>query len=143
MARSRVVAASIGVVALLLGWAFLQAMTPRTGPDGQPYVETVSFALSTPAGLVFLTYLTGVFEFDRYFGDRSLPALFGDFFLSVLAAAAIGILATALLIEVTTARQVLFIGGSFATFLGGFGQFLLRTRDYFDWEQTNDVDAVD
>ncbi|WP_248516021.1 hypothetical protein [Salinarchaeum laminariae] len=135
MERSRVVAASIGLLALLLGWLFLQMMTPRTSPDSQPFVETVSFALSTPAGLVFLTYLTGVFEFDRYFGDRSGAGLFGDFFLSLLAAAAIGILATALIIEVTTTRQVVFVGASFATFIGGFGQFVIRTREFFDWEQ--------
>lgn len=140
MARSRVVAVSIGILALVLGWVFLQTMTPRTGPNGQPFVETVSFALSTPAGLVFLTYLTGVFEFDRYFGGRGWPGLFGDFFLSLLAAAAIGILVTALIIEVTTARQVLFLGASFATFVGGFGQFVIRTREFFDWEQSVDAD---
>ncbi|AGN02763.1 hypothetical protein L593_14120 [Salinarchaeum sp. Harcht-Bsk1] len=134
MARSRPVAAAIGAVGLVLGWAFLQAMTPRTMPDTQPYVETMSFALSTPAGLVFLTYLTAVFDFETYYGERGWPGLFGDFFLTVLTAAAVGIPATAIVVEVTTARQVLFVVSSFATFVGGFGFFYLRTRRYFVWE---------
>jgi len=135
MARSRPIAAAIGAVALLFGWAFLQAMTPRTTADTQPFVETMSFALSTPAGLVFLTYLTAVFDFETYYGERGWPGLFGDFFLTVLSAAAVGIPATALVVEVTTARQVLFVASSFATFVGGFGFFYLRTRGFFMWDE--------
>ena len=134
MARSRPVAVAIGAVALALGWAFLQTMTPRTTADTQPYVETMSFALSTPAGLVFLTYLTAVFDFDTYYGERGWPALFGDFFLTVLAAAAVGLPGTALVVGITTGRQVLFVVASFATFVGGFGFFYLRTSRYFVWE---------
>jgi len=141
MARSRTVAAGIGALALLLGWAFLQVMTLRTAADSQPYVETVSFALSTPAGLVFLTYLTGVFEFDRYYGERGGPALFGDFFLTVFSAASGGIPATALVVEVTQARQVLFVVASFATFVGGFGFFYLRTSEFFAWEPPEDAET--
>lgn len=143
MARPRSIAAGIGVLALLLGWVFLQVMTLRATADSQPYVETVSFALSTPAGLVFLTYLTGVFEFDRYYGERGGPALFGDFFLTILAAAAVGIPATSLVVELTGARQVLFVAASFATFVGGFGFFYLRTLAFFDWEPEEEAGAAE
>lgn len=138
MARSRRVAVVIGVLALVFGWAFLQTMGLRTAAEGLPYVDTVSFALSTPAGLVLLTYLTDVFEFDRYYGERSAAALFGDFFLTVLAAAAVGIPVTALVLGVTDARQVLFVAASFATFVGGFAFFYWRTSEFFTWESADD-----
>lgn len=138
MSRARRVAVVISVLALVFGWAFLQVMTLRSTPESQPFVETVSFALSTPAGLVFLTYLTGVFDFDRYYGERSGAALFGDFFLAVLTAAAVGIPATAVIVDLTDARQVLFVGASFATFVGGFGLFYWRTSEFFSWDASDE-----
>jgi hypothetical protein len=140
MDRSKPVAGAIAAIALLLGWAFLEVMQTRAAGDSVPFVETLSFSLSTPAGLVLLTYLTGVFDFDRYYGERSAPGLFGDFFLTVLTAAAVGIPVTALVLEVTTARQVLFVASSFATFVAGFSFFYTRTREYFDWEAAQEAD---
>jgi hypothetical protein len=134
MDRSKPVAAVIGATALVLGWTVLELMRTRATGDSLPYVEALSFSLSTPAGLVLLTYLTGVFDFDRYYGTRAAPALFGDFFLTVLTAAAVGIPVTALVVGFTTARQVLFVTSSFATFVAGFSFFYLRTREYFDWD---------
>jgi hypothetical protein len=140
MDRPKPVAVAIGAIALLLGWTFLELMRTRVTGESLPFVETISFSLSTPAGLVLLTYLTGVFEFDRYYGERSGPALFGDFFLTVLTAAAVGIPVTAVVLEVTTARQVLFVSSSFATFVAGFAFFYSRTRDFFDWEAADAAD---
>lgn len=134
MARPGAVAAGIGVLALLAGWVFLVAMTGRTAQTSQPFVETVGFAISTPAGLVFLTYLTGTFRFDRFYSDRSGPALFGDFLLSVLAAVTAGLPATAAVRSLTDSTTVLFVVAAFVTFLGAFFAFVLRTREYFDWE---------
>jgi predicted outer membrane lipoprotein len=137
MDRSKSVAAAIAAIALLSGWTFLELLRTRASGDSLPFVETISFSLSTPAGLVLLTYLTGVFDFDRYYGTRSGPALFGDYVLTVLTAAAFGIPVTALILEVTTARQVLFVASSFVTFVAGFGLFYTRTREFFDWDAAN------
>jgi len=138
MARPGAIAAGIGVLALLSGWAFLLAMTGRTAPESQPFVETVGFALSTPAGLVFLTYLTGVFRFGAFYSERGGAALFGDFLFSVLAAVTAGLPATVLTLGLTDSRTVLFVVAAFVTFLGAFLAFVFRTRAYFDWEAADE-----
>jgi len=134
MARHSTVAGAIALAALLAGWLFLQAMSLRADPASQPYVETLSFALSTPAGLVFLAYLATAFSVEEYFGGRGPAGLFGDFFLSVLAAAAVGLPVTAGIVALSPSRTLLFVVASFGTFLGGFVTFYLRTRSYFEWE---------
>lgn len=138
MNRPRALGAGIAALSLLLGFLFLQTMSLRAAPTDQPYVETLSFALSTPAGLVLLAYLTTVFDFGAYFTERSPAGLFGDFLLSVLAAAAVGVPVTAMVVEAMPGRTILFVVASFGTFLGGFGCFLWRASDYFEFDPDAD-----
>lgn len=134
MDRAHVLAISIALAGLASAWAFLRTLTGQTGTGTQPFLETIGFAISTPAALVFLTYLTDVVPFRRYYTERGAPGLFGDFFLSVLAAAAVGLLGTIVAGQLLTSPVTLFLVGAVLTFAGAFVTFLARTRRYLEWE---------
>lgn len=125
---------TVGVGGLLAGWLFLRALTGETGTGAQPYLETVGFAITTPGGLVFLTYLSGVFRFDEYYTERGPAGIAGDFLLSVLAAVATGLLGTTVARAVTESPLTLFVVAATLTFVGALAGFVLRTRPYFTWE---------
>lgn len=132
MTRPRIVAVVVGIGAMVIGTVLTEWLAATaTDPAAQAQAEMIGFAVSTPAGLVLLTYVADEFDFDGYFGGRGAAQMFGDFILTILGGGVVGLVVTTVGLGTLGPGLGLYIATGICTFAAAFGVFYFQTRSYF------------
>lgn len=132
MRSPRLTAVLVAAVGFVAGSAVTAGLTDAVDPE---IADTFGFAVSTPTGLVLLTYIADEFEFDRYFGERRPLGMVTDFSFSIMAAAVAGLFGTVALLGVLSPGLLLNSISGVIGFVGGIAAFFYTTREFLQLDE--------
>ena len=127
------VAVFIAAGSLLLSGIVNALLVPAAAdPTTAAYAEAIGVAVSAPVWIVMFAYFVSRFDFDAYFGKRSYAGLGGDLALVILAAASVGLVATAVGVWLLGPGLGTRIVGGIGLVSAAFVTFLSRGQPYLN-----------